>query len=207
MKKIRTTQEVIKDLLRSTNRPGIDELINWLDESDFFTAPASTIYHGSYAGGLADHSLNVCRVLDNLACNFEYDFGYGGGIQVPSIQDDSVIIVGLLHDVCKVNTYVEGTRNVKNPDTGKWDVVPCYKREPLLAMGHGGKSIFILQQFITLTVEEAEAIFWHMGAYDISQYMTVNELGKTFESNFLAYALHTADMMATYVIENKNYKQ
>ena len=188
-------------LLKSVDRPGIDALMDYLQNSDFFEAPASTIYHGSYAGGLLEHSLNVYNMLQWYVANLQ-----DSDFELPKISEESIIVVALLHDLCKVNCYHESTRNVKNEQTGKWEKVPCYKREPLLPMGHGGKSVFIIQQFIKLTPEEAQAIYWHMGAYDTSPYNTLNELGKSYEMNLLAFLLHQADIMATYIAENPNYK-
>ena len=188
-------------LLKSVDRPGIDALIDYLQNSDFFEAPASTIYHGSYAGGLLEHSLNVYNMLQWYVANLQ-----DSDFELPKISEESIIVVALLHDLCKVNCYHESTRNVKNEQTGKWEKVPCYKREPLLPMGHSGKSVFIIQQFIKLTPEEAQAIYWHMGAYDTSPYNTLNELGKSYEMNLLAFLLNQADMMATYIAENPNYK-
>lgn len=188
-------------LLKSVDRPGIDALIDYLQNSDFFEAPASTIYHGSYAGGLLEHSLNVYNMLQWYVANLQ-----DSDFELPKISEESIIVVALLHDLCKVNCYHESTRNVKNEQTGKWEKVPCYKREPLLPMGHGGKSVFIIQQFIKLTPEEAQAIYWHMGAYDTSPYNTLNELGRSYEMNLLAFLLNQADMTATYIAENPNYK-
>lgn len=188
------------DMLRSTEREGIEDLIKYLEDSDFFEAPASTQYHGSYKGGLLEHSLNVYTCLV-----YEYENLKDAEFNLPEIPEDTLILAALLHDICKVNCYVESTRNVKNEKTGQWEKVPCYRREPKLAMGHGGKSVFIAQQFIKLTATEAQAIFWHMGPWDISPYMTLNELSQTFEQNLLALLLHQADMKATYLVENKNY--
>lgn len=188
------------DMLRRTKREGIEDLIKYLEGSDFFEAPASTQYHGSYSGGLLEHSLNVYNCLV-----FEYENLKDAEFNLPEIPEDSLIIVALLHDLCKVNCYVESTRNVKNEKTGAWEKVPYYKREPKLPMGHGGKSVFIAQQFIKLHVFEAQAIFWHMGAWDISPYMTLNELSQSYEMNLLALLLHQADMKATYLVENENY--
>ncbi len=188
-------------LLKSTKRQGIADLLDYLEGSDFYESPASTQYHGSYPGGLLEHSINVYNSLV-----FVYEsIKQNPGFIFPEIEDDSLIIVGLLHDICKVNTYHESTRNVKNDTTGQWEKVPFYKRDPMLPMGHGGKSVFMLQKFIDLSTEEALAVYWHMGGYDISQYSNVNELGKAYENNLLAFLLHQADMMATYVVENERY--
>jgi hypothetical protein len=193
-------EEFLK-LLRSTNREGVEDLITWLEKSDFFTSPASCQYHGSYQGGLLEHSLNVYFALEYLYNNLKDSEEY----HLPQLNEESIIISALLHDICKANCYVESTRNVKNEQTGQWEKVPFYKREPLFPMGHGGKSVFICQQFIKLTPTEAQAIFWHMGPYDISNYNTLNELGSTYDMNLLAFLLNQADMMATYIMENQRY--
>lgn len=192
-------EEFLK-LLRSTNREGIEDLITWLEKGDFFTAPASTQYHGSHEGGLLEHSLNTYYALTYL-----YDNLANSDFNLPEIDANSLIITGLLHDVCKANTYTESTRNVKNEQTGQWEKVPFYKREPLFPMGHGGKSVFIIQQFTKLTPAEAQAIYWHMGAYDIGNYHTMNELSLAYEMNLLAFLLNQADMMATYIMDNEKY--
>lgn len=190
------------NLLKSTKRQGIKDLIDYLESSDFFTSPASIQYHGSYKGGLLEHSLNVYYTL-----LFEYENLKESDFNLPTIPEDSLIIAGLLHDICKANTYIETTRNVKNEETGQWEKVPFYKREPLFPMGHGGKSVFIAQQFIKLTPEEAQAIFWHMQAYDLSNYNTMNELSQANDENLLCLLLGQADMKTTYIIENKRYQK
>ena len=194
-------QEYIR-LLKTVKRPGIDKLINYLETSDFFVSPASSVYHGSYPGGLLEHSLNVYNCLV-----YEYENLKDSDFNLPTISEESIIVVSLLHDICKVNCYVESTRNVKNEQTGQWEKVPFYKREPLFPMGHGGKSVFIAQQFIQLTPEEAQAIFWHMQAYDLSNYNTLNELSQANTENLLCFLLAQADMKATYIVENPRYKK
>ena len=92
---------------------GIEQLIAWLESSDFFYAPASTRFHGSYAGGLLKHSLNVYDCLVKRMQHWENN----------AYDDESLIISALFHDIAKVNLYQRGTKNVKNPDTGKWETV------------------------------------------------------------------------------------
>lgn len=191
------------DLLSSIQRPGVEELIEYLKNSDFFTSPASTRFHGAYAGGLVEHSLNVYDAISFLYANLVNP--ESAGLALPEISEESLILVALLHDVCKVNTYKEDTKNVKN-ERGVWEQVPYFKREPKLPMGHAGKSLFILQNFIFLTTEEALAIYWHMGAYDTSNYNTYDEMSQAYGENLLAFLLHQADMFATYILENDNYQ-
>lgn len=190
-------KDFIIEKLQKTERPGIENLINYLCESDFFTAPASTKYHGAYEGGLAEHSVNVLDCM--LTINETLNATYG----MPKNDESSIILVALLHDLCKIGCYKEQTLWRKDAN-GKWESYIGYVREPDLSMGHGGKSVYIIQNFIELTPSEAQAIFWHMGPYDKSDYMTQNEMGDAFSKNSLAYKLHTADMMATYVLENEN---
>lgn len=195
-----TVEGTIIQLLKMTKRKGINELISYLTNSDFFTAPASTKYHGAYAGGLAEHSLNVYTTL-----TFLYDNLADSDFNLPEISEDSIILASLLHDLCKVNSYHESFRWTKD-EKNAWVQVPEFKREPLLPMGHGAKSLFIAQQFIQLTTEEALAIFWHMGAFDLSNYNTANEMSQAYNDNLLAFLLHQADMTCTYINENEKYQ-
>ena len=190
----------VRSLLKSTKRPGVENLIEFLENSDFYYAPASTIYHGSFKGGLVQHVLNVYNAIQ-----YEYSGLAETDFNTPEIPEESLIIVSICHDLCKINTYHEGFRWSKD-DNQKWEKIPTYKREPDLPMGHGGKSVYLAQKYIDLTDQEAQAIFWHMGPYDISNYMTLNELSQTFNDNLLAYLLNKADMTATYIMENENYK-
>lgn len=183
-------------------RDGIDALVKHLEESDFFEAPASTKYHGSYEGGLVQHCLDVYNALhDELA------FIYGDNY-LAVYSEESIAIVSLFHDLCKIGKYVAGTRNVKDPVTKQWHEEPTYfYNKEAFEMGHGAASVYTAQKFIHLEDFEAQAILWHMGAYDLSNYMNLDGLGSAYEKNTLAFALHRADMMATYIIDNSNFKE
>ena len=182
------------------HREGIEDLLKYLQESDFFEAPASTKYHGSYEGGLVQHCIDVYNALhDELA--FIYGDNYLG-----VYSEETIAIVSLFHDLCKVGRYKAGTRNVKDPVTKQWHGEPTYfYNDEAFEMGHGASSVYTVQKFINLEDFEAQAIFWHMGAYDISNYSNLNGLSSAFEKNTLAFALHRADMMATYVIDNEHF--
>lgn len=192
-------------LLQQTKRKGVADLLKYLDETDFYLAPASTRFHAAYDGGLAYHSLMVCEAALSLYTSFYPQLLENTDWLEREVTEDSIILTALLHDLCKIDTYVPGFRNVKDDATGKWEKVPTYTRDPQLAMGHGGKSVYIVQKFIEITDLEAQAIYWHMGAYDTSLYMTLDELSKAYETNFLAFLLHQADMLTTYVLENNRY--
>ena len=176
-------------------RDGADKLMEYLLASDFFTAPASTRFHGSYEGGLCEHSVNVYECLRDYLSRDRVKDLYG-----LSVSDESVAIVSLLHDLCKINVYKPGTRNVKD-ETGKWQSVPTYTFEDSLPYGHGEKSVYIISGFMKLTREEAFAIRYHMG---FSGDEPARNVGSAFEMFPLAFALSTADMEATFFLEGKN---
>ena len=178
-------------------REGADKLLDYLlsPASDFFTAPASARFHGSYKGGLLEHSLNVydclCDYLARDRVKNDYDL---------NCSEESIAIVSLLHDLCKVDCYKEGTRNVKGPD-GVWKSVPTYEFSDSLPYGHGEKSVYIISGFMKLTREEAFAIRYHMGFSSATD--DARNVGSAFEMFPLAFALSVADMEATYFIEGK----
>ncbi len=178
-------------LLRSTNREGMEALINYLDnDSDFFVAPASTRYHGAYPSGLLEHSVDVYEHLQTL-CN-----AYGR----EDIPRDSIIIVSLLHDLCKLNFYKTEIRNRKN-EKGVWEPVQTYRIDDELPLGHGEKSVFIAQQFIRLRVEEAMAIRWHMGGFAAVDYVSSQAISKAMEKYPLVTLTHMADLAASYLLD------
>lgn len=171
------------------HREGISALLNWLESTDFFVAPASTRFHGNYEGGLCEHSLNVYSRMFDLP-NFYWP-------SHEKVVNESAAIVSLFHDICKANTYKASTRNVKNLDTGLWETLPCYAVDEKLPFGaHGAKSMFIVQTFMSLKPDEATAILHHMGAWDNSTY---NKPADVYNWNRLAWLLHVADEAATYV--------
>ena len=189
-----------KIVTENIERDGIENLMEWLEhETDFFTAPASTRYHGSYEGGLFEHSLNV---YDRLVWEMENTVGAGWQ---ELYSPETVAIVALFHDLCKIDRYVI-TEKWRKDENGDWEAYEAYEYNKEKAeMGHGAQSVFYLQKFIQLTEFEAQAIFWHMGAYDISPYATLAACSETFKWNPLAFLTHRADMAATYVTENEAF--
>lgn len=184
------------DLYRQyIKREGSEDLLNYLlsSKSDFFEAPCSTRYHLSEPGGLCKHSLNV---YDCLKAYMERP--RVKDVYQLKASDESIAIVALLHDLCKVNVYKKTMRNMKN-DQGQWVQVPSYNFDDDLPYGHGEKSVYIISGFMKLTREEAFAIRYHMGFSAGEETMNV---GKAFQLYPLAFALSTADMEATYFLEN-----
>lgn len=187
--------EFIRIYKENITRPGSEKLLNYLlsEQSDFFTAPSSTRYHGSYEGGLVEHSVNVYECLKDYLRRPRTAELYG-----MEYSDETVALVSLLHDVCKMNFYTVDYRNAKNAQ-GVWEKVPYYTINDTLPYGHGEKSVYIVSGFMRLTREEAFAIRYHMGFSGIEDR---NSIGKAFEMFPLAFALSTADMEATYFLES-----
>ena len=165
------------NLLNGINREGMDKLIEFLENSDFFTAPASTRYHGAWEGGLLAHSMKVYEIL-----------------KTKTEDSDAVKIVALLHDICKTNFYKTDFRNVKN--NGVWEQVPYYTVEDTIPYGHGEKSVMMISEFIKLTPEEKYAIRWHMGFTEPKE--LYGTLGQAYKKYPLALLTFEADLEATY---------
>ena len=164
-------------------RDGINDLLNHLSKTDFYIAPASTRYHDSHEGGLVKHSL---RVFNYLSEELMDDDTY---------SHETIAIVSLFHDICKINFYKKEMRNTKQ--NGKWVQVPYYKVEDKLPIGHSEKSVILLREFIKLTPDEILAINSHMGGFDNRDFV----ISGAFSICPLAVHLHIADLKATYLKE------
>lgn len=183
-------KNVFISLLNEVKRPGIPELLQWIDTTDFYTAPASTRHHGAVTGGLLIHSLAVYDALLKINEAFQLNFGL-----------ESMKITALLHDLCKANYYTVSTRNAKNEKTGQWEKVPYYSVDDKFPAGHGEKSIILLQRFVALSDEEALAIRFHMGGFDDAArggFSGSASMGTAMDMYPLVSALHLSDMAATY---------
>lgn len=189
--------EFIQIYQQNISRPGADKLLNYLcsETCDFFTAPSSTRFHGSYEGGLVEHSINVYHCLKDYLERERVKQQYN-----INCSDETIAVVSLLHDLCKINFYSVDFRNAKNAD-GVWEKVPYYTINDTLPYGHGEKSVYIISGFIRLSREEAFAIRYHMGFSGIED---KNSIGKAFEMFPLAFAVSVADMEATYFLEGSS---
>ena len=184
-------EEFLQIWHQHVSRPGSEKLLDWLDnKTDFFSAPASTRFHGACDGGLCMHSLNVYHALHD-------------GFFTEGESEESYAICALLHDLCKANYYKKGTRNVKNDATGQWEKVPSYSVEDLFPYGHGEKSVFLIERFMKLKVEEAVAIRWHMGGFDDAAKGGCFAISEAYDKYPLAVKLHIADLKATYLMEHR----
>lgn len=192
-------------------RDGADRLLEFIRRSDFYTAPASTRFHLSEVGGLLQHSLNVYECLSKKKINPTWADRLAD-------KDATIAVVALLHDLCKTYTYAEEYKNqkvydkdvvatsdpkqIKHDSKGDfvWMEVPTYVIDNKFPLGHGSKSIFFIQQFMKLTMEEIACIYWHMGAYNLDS-SCYGELGKAIEKHPLVLALQEADMEASHLLE------
>ena len=173
------------------NRPGAADLLQWMDANGFFEAPASKRHHGAEPGGLAQHSINVCRRL--IQMNAEEERRQ----QSLNYDLETLAICGLLHDLCKIDAY----RKVG------FEGINEYQLTKNFPAGHGEKSVILILQFMHLTQEEILAIRWHMGQYDFYARGGGYDLDNAFRQSKLAVMLHLADMMATHFDEREEKKE
>ena len=182
-------EEFIQIYQENIKREGSAELLEWLQKTDFFTAPASTKFHGACEQGLVMHSISVFKTLVEKHFDPETD------------NMESFAICALLHDLCKAEFYKVSTRNVKNDETGKWEKVPYYAVEDKFPFGHGEKSVFLIERFVRLKPAEAVAIRWHMGGFDEAARGGSFAISVAYEKYPLAIKLHLADLESTYLRE------
>lgn len=197
--------EKFENMLQSTCREGIDGLIEYIRKSDFYTAPASTRFHSCHEGGLLEHSMNVLNCLQN-----KIDQAVWKEVS-DNIDSASIILIALLHDLCKTNFYVVEMKNKKvYSDHGKksdsngrfdWESVPGYTVEDKFPYGHGEKSVMMIEQFIKLKPVERYAIRWHMGFTEPKENWST--LSAAIKKYPIILAMHEADLEATYILEEE----
>jgi hypothetical protein len=189
-------RDFVSHIFREALKAGPDDpvwrLLEHLEtETDFYTAPASTRFHGSEPGGLVRHSLLVAANGIALA-----------PLMLPGEVDPYYLVLScLFHDLCKVNMYEVKTRNTKNETTGVWEKAPFYSiRKEYIALGHGVESMLRINAYISLPDPWNHAVRWHMGAFDISP-MDKFSLDKALSLYKEVLLLQTADMQAGLVAE------
>jgi hypothetical protein len=197
---LEVSKEHFENLLIASGRKGIRELLIYLDEeTDFYTAPASSNYHGAYEKGLLEHSLEVFEHFRLLCEIYESTLTY-----------ESIVIISLLHDVCKINFYQKTKKNQKrqNEKTGEfilnkkglpiWDEIEYYSINDKMPLGHGEKSVIILQNYIPLLKEEIFCIRWHMMSYDDVSKSYAGDLALTNSLNLYPNIslIHCADLLS-----------
>lgn len=204
--------EKFEKLLSTVRRDGVEKLLHYIQKNtDFYKAPASTKFHLACAGGLLQHSLNVyeCLIAKKESSVWKD--------VLKDIPDESLIIIALLHDLCKANFYTEGTKNQKTYDPEKvaaaeawqrkhdaqgdfiWETIKTYQVDDQLPLGHGEKSVMLIQCYIRLTMQEVMAIRWHMGFSEAKE--NWNMLGSAMEKYPIVLAIHEADLEASKLLE------
>lgn len=195
-------EEFISIFRKHIKRYGADDLLNWLENgTEFFTAPASSKHHGAERGGLVAHSLNVYHRLHMITCLETY--GTTAASDLAADVEESVAVMGLLHDLCKHDVYHMEMKRRRDPATGQWGDVPEYVFRDPFPFGHGEKSVYLINQRMGLTADEALAIRWHMGAFDEAAKGGGNALNAAMEMTPWVWRLHQADMCATHVDERE----
>jgi hypothetical protein len=193
---IQANKEKIISVLRETSRDEICGLIDYLEDSDFFTAPASTKYHGSYPGGLAEHSLHVWYLLQHKNEYYRLE-----------LSTDTIAIIALGHDICKINFYGKEIKNVLKgkKDNGYGKQINDWQEEEVVIVkdqfpiGHGEKSVITLLRFIQLTDLEIAMIRWHMGGYVPKD--DYRDLDNAVNMYPAIVALHAADLEASHLLK------
>jgi len=185
--------------MAKVNREGANKLMGYIRKSDMYTAPASTRFHLSVAGGLLQHSLNVLDAFrESLRKNDDGTYSYMvAGKNVATITEESMVIMALLHDICKTNFYtvVMKWRKDKN---NKWEQYETFEVDDKVPYGHGEKSVMMIEEFMKLKPEERYAIRWHMG-YTESDTLSLNN---AIDKYPIIWALHSADTKASHFMES-----
>lgn len=218
---IEKNKELVLGLLNTcVKREGKDKLLAWLEKSDFFTAPASTKYNLPIPGGLVEHAINRLKSflilltrrndidLNNIIREYSVEgAGESGNLFYfgnPDTTMESIVLMGLLADVNKVNCYRACIKNVKNKEANKWEEIDGWEwEEKFIYPTRGTKTVFILQQFIRLFVEEVQALaFINAGELGLNTIDTTYR--EIYEGSPLAVYLHLAEVEAMYVLDGKN---
>ena len=211
-----------EELVGNIKREGINELMEYIRKSDFYTAPTSTRFHLSVAGGLLQHSLNVYDALtSSLRDNKDGTYSYMvAGKEVQRVEQESIVIMTLFHDICKTYFYAADTKNQKTYDPEKvaaaeswqvkkdnkgsfiWETIDTYTVDDKIPYGHGEKSVMMVEEYMHLKPVERFAIRWHMGFTDVSP-MQQYTIGQAYKKYPIAWALHNADMQASTYMEDE----
>ncbi len=202
-------KEIVELLFENVKRNGVENLLKFFDSHGFYTAPASTKFHGNFEGGLAAHSINVCALLYNQ-----------NKIHNLNLSKETIIISALCHDMCKLDFYKPTAKNekiylengenapayarVQTDPLGRfyWDTKLGYMAEDQMPMPHASKSLYMLQGFISVSREEAFLIMWHMGPFGCLQSEPYG-FNNAVDYQPSCAAMYTADFLASSLYEKK----
>lgn len=185
--------------MKKVKRDGVDKLMGYIRNSDMYAAPASTRFHLSVTGGLLQHSLNVLDAMKaGMRKNDDGTFSYMvAGKNVATITEESLVIMALLHDLCKTNFY-KTVMKWRKDTSNKWEQYETFEVEDKVPYGHGEKSVMMIEEFMRLKPEERYAIRWHMG-YTESDLLSLNN---AIDKYPIIWALHSADTKASHFMED-----
>lgn len=190
-------------------RDGLEALLEYLDHTDFFTAPSSSTFHLNEAGGLCLHSINVFRTA--LQLNEHIVLPATEQPDAPFTKPlpiERIAVAALFHDLCKTGLYHEGTR-WKKDEQGRWQTYPAYELKDDFPFGHGEKSCLIVDRFMRLHKDELLAIRWHMGMFEMTEQgsSTRYAFRAAMEATPLVVLQQSADMLAANCLERiTNYR-
>ena len=179
-------RRIVKSELPDAYIPRIQRCVEWLEDTDFYAAPASTQYHESFEGGLLVHTAKVHSHIIRLLQTYAFN----------KCCIDSAVLVGLCHDWCKIGLYESFMRNVKD-DNGNWVQVESFKHAEniMIPLGHGVSSMFLMSRFLNLSASESLAIRWHMGPWNVAP-NEMNDLQAANEKEPLVHLLQFADQLS-----------
>ncbi|NCB48664.1 MAG: hydrolase [Clostridia bacterium] len=187
-------EKYLKIFKENIKREGAQELLEFIEKSDFFTSPASSKFHSNFEGGLCLHCVNVYERFKNILTS-----EYGEELS-HKISNESIAVIALLHDLCKIENYKVDYRNVKV--NGEWTKQAYYAyNDSSLPYGHGEKSVYMISGYMRLTREEAMAINWHMGGFDSRVLGGSYDLSRAFRQFPTTLLFSIADLSASYLDE------
>lgn len=184
-------------------RDGLEKMLNYLEKTDFYTAPSSASFHLNEDGGLCLHSMNVfdtaCKIYEHIA---RPAIQSGVSPFTEEISMDSLAIVCLFHDLCKIKLYHKANR-WKKDDNNRWMSYPGYELKDDFPFGHGEKSCLMLSWYMRLLPEEMLAIRWHMGMFDIAENGSSQRYSyyAATEKSALVNILQAADQLTSKILE------
>ena len=187
---IEKTKQEYLSFLDKVKRDGIEDLKKFLINSSFFECPASQYYHANYPGGLAWHSVNLTKIAIGL-----------NKIYKTNIPEESIIISGLCHDLCKIDNY-KIEQKWKKDENGKWVPYKTYGNNNLPQCQHGPQSALIAARYIRLKEIEEQAICWHMGSFGQSEAEN-RAMGNAMYKNKLVLIIQQADVASSAIFEDK----
>ncbi len=185
------------------HRDGLDGILDYLEKTDFYTAPSSTNFHLNEDGGLCQHSINVfrtaCKLYENIA---EQPIKDDTSPFEAEVSMESIAITTLFHDLCKVKLYHK-TERWKKDENNRWVSYPGYELKDEFPLGHGEKSCLMLNWYVHLKPEEMLAIRWHMGMFDMGENGTSQRYSfyAALEKSPLVSIVHAADFLASKLLE------